>query len=92
MEDNKLSPIKALYKQLLPALKTKRREIVLSGFPYITTEDIFNYMKQIKWKNTKEISLAEMVSDVLNTDTYDIVNYLDNKTNKKRTIKEETLL
>lgn len=93
MEENKLSSLKALYKRLLPALKTRKNEIVLSGFPYVTTEDIFNYLKSVKWKNVKEITIHEMVSDVLNTDTYEIAGYL-NKTKKSKDLlkNEETLL
>lgn len=64
-----------LYERLLPALKTKKSEMHRSGFPYIKEEDIWNYLKIIKWKNSKNLTLFDMVDDVLNTDNLIIDDY-----------------
>lgn len=78
--------IKELYDRLLPALKTKKTEMLRLGIDYIQEEDIWNYLKEIKWKKASNLSLYEMVNDVLNTDNSLIENYLKNKL-KSRKIK-----
>jgi hypothetical protein len=52
------------------------------GFNYIKEEDIWNYLKEVKWKNSKGLSLATMVSDILNTDDIVIDGYLKGKLNQ----------
>ena len=40
-----------LYKRVKPALKTKKEEMKRLGYIYIKEEDIWNYLKEIKWIN-----------------------------------------
>ena len=54
-----------------------------SGYQYIKIEDIWNYLKEVKWKKAKDLSLYEMVSDVLNVDDLLIDDYLKQKLNLK---------
>ena len=51
------------------------------GYIYIKEEDIWNYLKEIKWKDAKGLSLYDMTSDILNTDNIIIDNYLKEKLN-----------
>lgn len=76
--------IKELYDRLLPALRTKKMEMTRLGINYIQEQDIWNYLKDIKWKKANNLSLYEMVNDVLNTDNGLIENYLKNKLKKRR--------
>ena len=46
------------------------------GYSYIKCEDIWNYLKEVKWRNSNDLSLAEMVSDILNTDNIIIDQHL----------------
>ncbi len=78
--------IKQLYNRLLPALRTKKGEMKRVGITYVQEEDIWNYLKEKRWKNANDLSLYEMVNDVLNTDNNLIENYLKNKL-KSRKIK-----
>ena len=73
--------LEELYNRLKPALITKRNEMNRNGYKYIKIEDIWNYLKEIKWKKSKDLSLYEMVSDVLNVDDLLIDNYLKQKLN-----------
>lgn len=73
--------LEELYNRLKPALNTKRREMARSGYQYIKNEDIWNYLKEVKWKKSSNLSLYEMVSDVLNVDDVIIDNYLKQKLN-----------
>ncbi len=77
------SSLEELYKRIRPALRTKKEEMRRSGFIYIKEEDIWNYLKEIKWTNSKNLSLYKMVNDVLNVDNLLIDKYLKNKLNMR---------
>ena len=75
--------IKELYNRLLPALKAKKEEMRRLGINYIKEEDIWNYLKEIKWKKSVDLSLYQMTSDILDTNDYVIDEYLRGKLNLK---------
>lgn len=83
--------VKQLYDRLKPALKTKQSEMRRMGYSYVREEDIWNYLKEVKWKKSVGLSLCEMVSDILNTEDVLIDNHLRSKLNlrKRRPILEE---
>ena len=70
-----------LYKRIKPALTTKKQEMHRDGYIYIKEEDIWNYLKEVKWKKANDLSLFDMTSDILNTDNVIIDNYLKEKLN-----------
>lgn len=76
--------LEELYERLKPALKCKRREMIKQGFDYIKIEDIWNYLKEVKWKNDKDLCLYDMVSDVLNVENAIIDRYLKQKLNSNQ--------
>lgn len=73
-----------LYERLKPALKSKVAELKREGYDYLTTEDVWNYLKESKWKNGKNLALNEMVNDILNSENIIIDGYFKDKM-KKRT-------
>lgn len=75
--------LEELYNRLKPALRTKKEEMKRSGYKYIKEEDIWNYLKEVKWINSKNLSLYKMVSDVLNVDDMLIDKYLKEKLNMR---------
>lgn len=82
--------LKELYDRLTPALSTKCNEMKRVGYSYIKEEDIWNYFKEIKWRKAVDLSLHEMVNDVLNTDNVIIDKYMKDKLkNETRTINLE---
>ena len=79
--------IKELYERVKPALITKSKELKRMNYFYIKEEDIWNYLKEVKWKNDTNLSLYDMVSDVLEVPDEVIDDYLKHKLNlSKRTI------
>ncbi|MDD6323077.1 MAG: post-transcriptional regulator [Bacilli bacterium] len=72
-----------LYKRLKPALNTKKDELNVNGYGYLKIEDIWNYLKENKWKTSHDLSLNEMVSDILNADNELIDAYFKTKINEK---------
>lgn len=77
--DIEFSSLKDLYNRIKPALKTKRLELKRSGIDYIKEEDIWNYLTEVKWVNSRNLSLYQMVSDVLNSENIKIDRYVKNK-------------
>ena len=43
----KFKSLAELYERILPALKSKTREIHKKGMDYIHEEDIWNYLKEV---------------------------------------------
>lgn len=67
--------LRELYDRLKPALINKAHELNLQGFKFITTDDIWNYLKESKWIKSSNLLLYEMVEDILNVDAIDVDNY-----------------
>ena len=76
--------LQELYLRIKPALYARKCEMIRNGYSYITEEDIWNYFKESKWKNSNNLSLHEMVSDVFNCDEVLIDAYLKEKLNQKK--------
>lgn len=53
-----------LYNFLLPVLMVKERVNKYYGYD-ISSEKIWNYLGKYKWKNCKNLSLAEIVNDII---------------------------
>lgn len=62
MEFNNLNELK---NRLMPALRIKKEEINNKN---ITEEDIWNYLKDTKWRKSNDLSLSDMVNDILKLD------------------------
>lgn len=64
-----------LYKGLIPALNVKVRNIKRMKNIEIRKEEIWEYLKLSKWKNSVDLTLADMVQDILHTDNYELITY-----------------
>jgi len=78
MEDIKFGSLNELYKRLLPAIKSKKKELINNGISYIHEEDIWNCCKDYCWNNRRNLELFNMVDDILNTPIYVFDNYIKN--------------
>lgn len=81
--DMEFSSLEELYNRLKPALRTKKRELKENGYGYLKIEDIWNYLKESKWKRSNNLSLNDMVSDILNADNEFIDDYFKKKISEK---------
>jgi len=79
--DEEFVSLEDLYKRIKPALITRKVELNRIGYKYLKEEDIWNYLKEVKWKKTTNLSLADMVDDILNTPEALIDGYLKEKLN-----------
>ena len=67
---------KELYQNLIPALNVKLTLLKNNNYNNITKIDIWNYLKITKWSKSVNLTLAEMVNDIIHTDNKDIDIYL----------------
>ena len=68
MDDIKFNSINDLYNRVLPALKSKRKELKKNSINYITEKDIWLVLSKNKWQKEKNLTLADIVDDILNID------------------------
>ena len=81
--NTEFTTLEQLYERLKPALRTKMREMRSLGYSYIREEDIWNYLKEVKWVSSKNLLLFEMVRDVLNVDNGSVDSYVRQKLNSR---------
>ena len=56
-----------LYKALLPVFNVKRRLLKYSKSE-ITNEEIFKYLAKNKWRNSHDLTISEIVNDIITLD------------------------
>lgn len=87
--NSEINTLADLYKLLKPALKSKKREMNDLKYLYVTEKDIWNYIKENVWVNANNLTLSDMVSDILNTDNDKIGAYVASQICETRTNLEE---
>ena len=70
---------KELYLNLVPALNVKMKHLKRSNYKNITREDIWNYLRDNKWRYGIDLTLADMVQDIIHLDNLEIKNIIKNK-------------
>ena len=83
MEELVFSSEEELYNRILPALRSKKKMLSRDGFKSINVEDIWKYMRDVKWKSSFGLELCDMVDDILNTNNVDISSYCIKKRKNK---------
>ena len=81
--DREVNSIKELYDRVTPALNTKVIELKRNDLDYIKKDDIWNYLKNTKWKMANNLLLYQMVDDILNLDNEEIDEYVKGEIRKK---------
>ena len=57
--------LKELYQQLIPAFNVKKRILSITKYKEITFEDIWQYLTLNKWRSRNDLTLADMVNDII---------------------------
>jgi len=70
---------KELYLNLIPALNVKIKLLRRSNYKDITREDVWNYLRDNKWKYSVDLTLADMVQDIIHVDNLEISSFIRNK-------------
>ena len=82
--DIKFNSQEELYGRVKPALNAKLQELHRLGFSYITIDDIWNYLKETKWIKGKDLTLSDIVSNIIHVDNNKLDEFVNGKTTKKR--------
>lgn len=75
MDEFKFESLTALYERLFPAFNTKCNELKRNNIN-VTELDLWNFLKDNKWNNSKELSMAGLVDDILNINVAELITYL----------------
>lgn len=57
-----------LYQAILPAFNVKKSLLSITKYKNITNETIWKYLSTNKWKYGIDLTLAEIVNDIINLD------------------------
>ncbi len=80
--DEQFSSLEELYQRLLPALKSKEQELHQNHMIYIHINDIWQYFRLNKWNRGVNLTLFDMVDDILNTNNEEIDDYVRGQRNR----------
>ena len=72
--DIEFKSLSELKERVKPALNTKLKELKSKNYNYITIDDIWNFLVN-NWKNSKNLTLYDIVNDILNLNNDDIEEY-----------------
>ena len=79
MEEIRFNSLEDLYNRLKPALKSKLKELYNLDKIYIKENDIFEYLTEAKWNDSNNLTLDEMVDNILYCDNEKLDEYVQRK-------------
>lgn len=68
MPEESFKSVEELYLRLYPALRTKKREMQTEGLPKVEEQAIWHYLCKTIWQEKRNLTLHDMVDDILNTE------------------------
>lgn len=78
-----------LYKRVLPALKSKVKELKQKQISYVTEKEVWDCLRKTKWNEENDLTLFDIVNDILFLEDKEIINYLNFIHRKKEEEKAE---
>lgn len=79
MVDDKFNSVTELYKRVLPALRSKKKELVINKLGFITEKDIWDFLRENKWSKEANLTLFDIVNDILTVEESSLVQYMKSK-------------
>ena len=76
MENIKFKTLEELYNKLLPAFRCKVSDLKRNNINNINEKDIWDYLKINYWSKKQDLTLADMVNDILSLSNNEIVSYI----------------
>lgn len=70
--------LQELYDRVKPALKSKTKELSRLGVDYVKEVDIWNYLKTNIWYKKRNLTLGELVNDIMTVDNTSLEKYVQN--------------
>lgn len=79
MVNEKFNSITELYKRVLPALRSRKKELAINKLGFITEKDIWEVLRETKWNKETNLTLFDIVNDILTIPESVIVEYMRTK-------------
>ncbi len=77
--DYEFTSVLDLKAHIKPALDSKVKELQRKNIKYVDQDDIFEYLRNMVWPLRTNLTLYNIVDDILNTDNSVFCNYVINK-------------
>lgn len=86
MVEENISTITELYKRVMPALKSKRRELSLNQLGCINENIIWNCLRETKWGRgkVKNLTLYDVVNDIFALTEKELITYITELDKRKK--------
>ncbi|MCI7554729.1 MAG: post-transcriptional regulator [Tenericutes bacterium] len=75
MDEFKFNSINELYNRLLPAMETKKNDLLRNTKVLISEKEIWGYLRYNYWNKKSKLTLGEMVNDILSTPDHELIDY-----------------
>lgn len=72
-----------LYHHVKPALKAKKSELKKTRYDYIQEVDLWNYLIKNKWTKAHDLTLFDIVQDIMHLDWKDVDAFLKEEHKKQ---------
>lgn len=82
--DIEFNNLEELKKRIMPAIQTKQKELN-KKYKIVTQDDIWNYLIKTKWKKSTNLTLYDIVNDILNLNNEEIKEYAIKRSEKNDT-------
>ncbi len=87
-----MESMQELYQRVLPALKTRKKELKRAGYFSIEEKDIWWSLVDLKWKEIDNLELCDIVDDILNSNVSIIEEYLTKSSKRTSTRIDDNIL
>ena len=83
------SSMEELYKRCEPALKSKVKDLTRVGVNYVQKADVWNYLKNNVWCKKSNLTLGELVNDIMTVSNGELEMYVQALMSKGERFREE---
>lgn len=81
--DINFTSLKELKERVTPALETKQKEFKKTYMYDVSIEEMWNYLKTQKWKSSENLTLYDIVNDILKLTQDELEEYGRSITNEQ---------
>lgn len=85
------SSLEELYNRVKPALKCKVKDLNRTNIYYIHESDVFNYLKNTLWIKKNNLTLGEIVNDIMLTSNAELEVYVQSIIAKEKRKVEDSV-
>ena len=76
MVEENINTMADLYKRVLPALRSKKKELHLKNIFSANEKNIWNCLRKKKWNKTGDLTIFDIVIDILNLKEEDFLIFI----------------